>query len=211
MAFKNQTQITWWSLWYVENWWAVASTITKLTGTNWPTVRWELDALTRTPFWIIWWFNYSHVFEDEEEINALDCNEQTFFKKVDQKVNMQAILLQNNNIDTLSYIIWANRETNEVTPAVLTEEYMSYEQQVSSLLPWAYRFVSCAYQVDTDADNLLWRRDYVYFTNMFLWGEVVEQYFAKGDTFEWVTIDLNWDVWWKFMKVIARGATSSDV
>lgn len=205
------TQITGWSLWYVANRWAVANTISQLTWSNWPTIRTQLDALTWTPFGIIWGFNYSHVFENEEEINALDCTEQTFFKKVDQTVNMSATLLQNNNLDTLAYIIWANRETQIVTPAVLTNEFMSYEQQVSSLLPWAYRFISCKYQVETDPDNLLWRRDYVYFTNMFLWGEVVEQYFAKGDTFEWVSIELNWDVGWKFMKIVARWATESDV
>jgi len=61
----------------------------------------------------------------------------------------------------------------------------------TALVPGAWRFISCAYQVDTDPDSLLWRRDTIYMTNLSLGGELVDQYFATGDTFEGIGFELN--------------------
>jgi len=73
MSFKNKTQIVGGDLSYIQDYSAVSGTVDALDGTNAPTVRTALDALSWVDAGIIGSFDYTHVLENEETVNALNC------------------------------------------------------------------------------------------------------------------------------------------
>ena len=127
------------------------SQIPTLTATNAVAETANIDALARSPFAILQEFTISMDFEDEEETRAINCGQELFLSKATKFATVGGIMLQNNDLDSLQYLLGGDR-ISDVVNVDRTDEYRVNQLGTFIKPKTAFRFVSCPYTVDSDPD-----------------------------------------------------------
>ena len=183
--------------------------IPTLTATNTVAETATINGLARSPFAILQEFNISLDFEDDEETKAINCGQETFLSKATKFATVGGIILQNNDLDSLQYLLGGDRVTNIVDPE-RTDEYRVNQLGTFLKPKTAFRFVSCPYQVTSDPDGLLWRQDYIYIADAVIDGGIEDAYKAGTESFEGITFTVK-STSKSFQKVVRRALTEADL
>ena len=88
-------------------------------------------------------------------------------------------------------------------------EFMWIQTRTGSVPVTAYKIVSCPFQDETDTVTP-WRRLYIRSTSCSLTGELAMQFFKQGDSFEWISFEVQSDGW-VVVTELRKGATQSSV
>lgn len=183
------------------------SVIPVLTATNTIAETATIDALARQPFSLLQEFTFGIDFEDEEETRAINCWQETFLSKATKFANAGWIILQNNDLTSLNYVLGGDVVNDVISP---TEEAEYWLQRLGTAIKpvCAFRFVSCPYQVN-DA-TLPRRRDIIYIADAVIDGGIEDAYRSGTESFEGITFQMK-STSKTFQKVIKKGATEADV
>ena len=166
-----------------------------------------IDALARQPFSILQEFTFGIDFEDEEETRAINCGQETSLSKATKFANAGGVILQNNDLTALNYILGGDTVTDVIS---VTEEVDYWLQKLGTAIKpaCAFRFVSCPYQVNDV--TLPRRRDIIYIADAVIDGGIEDAYRSGIESFEGITFQMK-STSKTFQKVIKKGATELDV
>lgn len=207
-VIKDKAQFVWGDLWFLPAYPGNPSLIPTLTVSNTVAETANINALARQPFAMLSELNYSIAFEDEEETRAINCGQELFLSKATKVASIGWVILQNNDLDSLNYLLGGDRLTNIVTAGVEVDEYMLQTLGTAIKPACAFRFVSCAYQV---ADTAFpWRRDIIYISDATIDGAIEDAYRVGTETFEGITFNMI-SRSKTFQKIVKKWLTEADV
>lgn len=117
MAVKENTIQVGGDLYYVtDDFNSVSITAYDPSAGNADVIISELEALNYESLGYIGGFNTTHIQDNENEVNAMNCNVGTFQKTADKLANINFTMLELNNLDALANIIGSSREAIAWTP-----------------------------------------------------------------------------------------------
>lgn len=106
--------------------------VPTVSAANMSSIKSTLDALSVQTVGLISGFNTSMLFDDIQELNAMNCGYGTILTEATQKANLKATLLQTRNLDFWNTVMKGFRGTIAATPVAVTGEVMK-----ATPLTWA--------------------------------------------------------------------------